>query len=128
MNKSLAQLASRHRAATLAKLNTCYKHTTATLSKLVWRVLDHSRYQWWNEAATLPKPLAHLRDIVEAIKAKGVEINQWSDLYAHAIEHSSTPQQQDYYNAMLYALTDGIRQQQQAMNLLLNHLTQQPQA
>lgn len=128
MNKALAQLASRHRAATLAKLNTCYQHTTATLSKLVWRVLGNSRYQWWNEAAHLPKPLAYLRDIVEAIKAKAVEINQWSDLYSHAIEHSTTPQQQDCYNATLYALTDGIRQQQQAMNLLLNHLTQQPQA
>ena len=128
MNKSLSQLASKHRAATLDKLNTCYRHTTNALSKLVWRVLDNSRYQWWNEAAYLPKPLAYLRDIVEAFKAKAVEVNQWSELYAHAIQHSTTPQQQDYYNAMLYALTDGIRQQQQAMNLLLNHLIQQPQA
>jgi len=129
MNNKLAQLALEHETEKLAQLDQLSQSNRNSVCDLGWSILNQSEYNWTDDAVTLPKPLAQIRDAIEMVKGKGSDIHLWSDLYANSIKDNEPPKMREgYHRAAILSHIETITAQQMLSTLLIGYQLRQPQA
>lgn len=99
--------------------------TVKSACQLGWSILNKFEYNWTDDTVPLPEPLAQIRDAIEAVKSKGLDIHQWTSLHANSIAENEPPHlREGYFNAAILAHLERLILQQALSTLLIGYQTQ----